>query len=360
MTTVEIPPIWCPIEPRAYPGAARAEERSRLWLARFGMDERSMRRAAATATGALARSWAPDGDEEGVQLLSDWLVWALLFDDYYCDAGWTATRPEQFNPLAARLMHHVVHPEARIPGDAVFEAYRGTLVDLTNRIRARVHPNLALLWSLSHYHWAMGAACGVSDRAGGALRDLNDHMVIRPPDGGCFVDISMIEIAENTCLPSSERLSPRVRAVTEAASILLTMPTDLASYAHEEHQHCLESNLVHILSRERSCTTQEAVDMACSLMELVMEFFIAMRERLVRSASEELRTYLKQLSNMVRGTLDWQRTLPRYTTVLDVPVDGPDVAVVQPAAPVHDICDVPRYPRSSPPAPIAWWWDLLD
>jgi hypothetical protein len=359
VTATQIPPIWCPIEPRTHPGAATFEERSRLWLAEFNMDERSLRRAAATSTGMLASSWAPDGDDEGVQLLSDWLVWALLFDDHYCDAGQMAAQPVEFNPLVARLMHHALYPEHHLPGDPVFEAFRATLVDLMRRIQARADPQLSHLCSLAHFIWAMAAACGVSDRSGNTVRSLDEHLIIRPPDGSYLLSIYMTEVAEGTALPAHERVSPHVRALTEAAGILLTVPTDLASYAHEEQQQSLESNVVHILSLEHSCSTQEAVDMACSLLELVMGFFVAMRDQLARTASAELRTYLKHLSNIVRGTLDWQRTLPRYTTTLDVALDGPAQAVTQPVAPIHDICETPRYERRNPPASIAWWWDLL-
>jgi hypothetical protein len=356
---IAIPPLWCPIDLEVRPGAAGVQAGTQAWLERHGLDERSLRRAAATDTGFLACTWAPTANDDGVQLLSDWLVWALLFDDYYCDSGPDANRPGTFNPLAVRMMTRALYPETPPTGDAAFDAFASALADLIARIHDQAAPELAHLCSLAHYQWAVGAMCGVSDRVAGSLRSVEDHFLIRPPDGGYLLSVHLIEAAEGTMLPARDRVRPEVRALTQAAGILLTIPTDLASYAHEQAQGSLESNLVHILCAERSLSTQAATEQACDLLETVMGFFLAMCEQLREGADGHLHRYTAHLAHMVRGTYEWQRALPRYTTALETPECPDGVQVTRPDTPLHDITrDSSRTPARAP-APIAWWWDLL-
>ncbi|MBB1246612.1 hypothetical protein GL263_24125, partial [Streptomyces durbertensis] len=339
---IVIPPLWCPIDLAIRPGAAGVQDGSRTWLERHGLDERSLRRAAATDTGFLACTWAPTATDEGVQLLSDWLVWALLFDDYYCDSGPDADRPGTFNPLAARMMARALYPETPPTGDTAFDAFASALADLVTRVHNRAEPELAHLFSLVHYQWAVGAMCGVSDRAHGSLRSVEDHFLIRPPDGGSLCSVHMIEVAEGTCLPSRERVRADVRALTQAAGILLTVPTDLASYSHEQTQRSLESNLVHILGAERSLTAQAATEQACDLLEVVMDFFLRMTAQLHEEGDPQLHRYTDQLTHMVRGTYEWQRSLPRYTTALETSGTPDGTTVTRPDTPLHDITHRPN------------------
>ncbi|TWD11765.1 hypothetical protein FB570_12335 [Streptomyces sp. T12] len=357
---ITVPPLWCPIDLEVRPGADRVQARSHAWLEQHGLDERSLRRAAATDTGFLACSWAPTATDRGVQLLSDWLVWALLFDDHYCDSGPDANRPDTFNPLAARMMARALYPESPPTGDPAFDAFASALADLITRIHDQAAPELAHLCSLSHYQWAVGAMCGVSDRAARSLRSVEDHLLIRPPDGGSLLSVHLIEVAEGTMLPARDRVRPEVRALTQAAGILLTVPTDLASYAHEHVQGSLESNLVHILGTERSLPAQTATHQACDLLETVMDFFITMTRQLREDTGTDLHRYTGHLTHMVRGTYEWQRFLPRYSTVLDTPEHPDGAGVTRPATPLHAVSRVACRTPAPPPAPIAWWWELLE
>lgn len=358
---IVIPPLWCPLDLHVRAGAAEFQAHSQEWVRRHGLDDRSLRRAAATDTGFLACTWAVEGTDEGVQILSDWLMWALLFDDYYCDTGPHCARPASFNPLAGQMMARALHPDTAPTGDSRFDAYASALTDLFRRIHVQADPHLAQLCALAHFRWAVGAMCGVSDRAAGALRTGEEHLLIRPMDGGDLISAHMIEVAEGTVLPAAERIRADVRALEQAAGILLTVPTDLASYAHEQHQDCLESNLVHILAAQNSTSAQAAAEEACAVLETVMEFFVAMRRQFRTTGTPTLRRYADQLAHLVRGSYEWQRFLPRYTTVLDVPEDvGPDAPVPRVTMALHEIARTRRCETSAQrPSSLSWWWDLL-
>lgn len=358
---IVIPPLWCPLDLHVREGEREFQERSQAWLERHGLDDRSLRRAAATDTGFLACSWAINGTDEGVQLLSDWLMWALLFDDYYCDAGPHSTRPASFNTLVSQMMAHTLYPHTAPSGDGPFDAFASALSDMFRRIHRLADPQLAHLCALAHFRWAVGAMCGVSDRAAGVLRTGEEHLLIRPMDGGDRAAIYMLEVAEETMLPAAERVRPEVRALEHAAGILLTVPTDLASFAHEEYQDSMESNLVHIFASQYAYSPQAATNQVCTLLETVMEFFVAMRRQLSEAGTDTLRRYTDQLANLVRGTYEWQRFLPRYTTVLDVPLsDMAASATPRSTTSLHDITHTRSHMSPEKPSSISWWWHLLD
>ncbi|WP_432055899.1 terpene synthase family protein [Streptomyces sp. bgisy022] len=362
---IRIPPLWCPLDLRVKDAVEATDARTLAWLEHHGVDERSLRRAPHTNTGFLACSWAPSGTEEGVQLLSDWLMWALLYDDHYCDSGPHASRPDTFNTIAARMMVRAEYPATPPTGDPAFDAFASALADLVRRIHALAPPALAHLCGLAHYQWALGTVCGVSDRSAEAVRSMEDHLLIRPADGASVLAGHLIEVADGTLLPAHERVRPAVQALTQAAGILLTVPTDLTSYGRERQQQSLESNIVHVLARRQAIPVQEATHEACALLETVMEFFVTMRRRLRKDAGPELLRYTDQLANMVRGTYEWQRSLPRYTAVFDDDGGADDDGEAGPTSRrsgtvLHEITSTRTRWLLETPAPLAWWWDLLD
>ncbi|WP_280359157.1 terpene synthase family protein [Nocardia otitidiscaviarum] len=351
---IEIPPIWCPLDLHQHSGGIEFQRRSEDFYRRMGFDATSLALAHDMCTGELACMWAPEGDAVGIQLLSDWLMWALLFDDHYCDDGPISRNPTRFNHVAAGLMNYSLHPEREALGIPDFDAFAVSLADIMARVRQRAGAEPAMLCALSHYRWALGAACGVSDRSGRYLRSLDEHLIERPPDGGDLLSVHLIEVAESTWLDLATRSTPAVRAATDAATVLLTVPTDLASFARERDQHSLESNIVEIIAVHDDCTRQEAVYRACALIEEIMELFLALKNKLSATGTPELCRYLEQLSNMIRGTLEWQRRLPRYAKSFN----GADRARLR-EDPLHGIADRRVFVRTEPPPAIRWWWSLV-
>ncbi|MGY2062025.1 terpene synthase family protein, partial [Nocardia gipuzkoensis] len=144
--------------------------------------------------------YSPCGDTEGVQLLSDWIMWAFLFDDRYCDDGPIARDPTAFNHLALNLMNFGLYPEHAPLGIADFDAFAASMSDIVTRVRARTNEAQAAMIALSQLRWAPAAACDVSDRSGGDMRSVDEHMIARRPDGADITTIHLIEISENTWL----------------------------------------------------------------------------------------------------------------------------------------------------------------
>ena len=339
------------------------EGRIHPWLARFGVDRRTLRRGIATLSSGWAGRVAPDAHEAGLEILAEWVCWAFVVDDQYIDSGPGASRPDLFNPMAARMLACLANPEAPVLDGSPFSA---ALADLSQRLRAIAPPALIQPWIQAHYMWLFGSGCSVSDRSTGAVRGLDEHLLIGPLDRAEPVTTFMIQMVEGTTLPARELDRAEVRAITDAAHVLETCYNDIASYRHELYQGCLESNLVHVLHIERGGSAQDAMNAAVALVERIMRLFLALCEQIEPTASPELRRYMAQLRHKVRGNSDWQRTVPRYTVHLDIAPDDivgtPDRDLSIPAAtPLYVYTDTPSdAPLTAPAAAITWWWDLLD
>lgn len=354
-----IPPVWCPIAPRISPHAARIEEGIHQWLERFGLERRTRQRALATLSGEWVARVAPDGDPDRLQIFADWVCLAFLFDDYYTDSGPMMDRPDLYNPMALRALVRMLQPELPLLDDNPFGE---ALCDVTLRFRQAASPVLSQMWVQGHALWLLGSACSVSDRSVGRVRSLDDQLLVGPLDRADPLTTLMIEMAEGTELPAHERDRREVRALHQATNILVACYNDVASYQHEIHQQSPESNLVHVVQTHHDLTPQQAMTTTVVLLNRVMHFFLALRRQLAPTAGPELLRYMDQLAHKIRGNIDWQRTVPRYTTMLDVPEGGTAdtrLLTTRAAEPLYEFTDQPEEGDLLVPASIAWWSQLI-
>lgn len=356
--SLNIPPIWCPLELHTRGDGIDFHLRSVDFYRRMGFDAESLQAARKTCAGELASMYAPLGDPEGIQLLSDWIMWAFLFDDHYCDDGPISRDPTAFNHLAANLMNFGLYPEREPLRINDFDAFAASLSDIVARVRARTHEAQAATVALSHFRWALAAACGVSDRSGHYMRTVDEHMIARGPDGADITTVCLIEIAEQSWLDYATREQPAVRAISAAAGLLFNLSTDIPSFARERDQHSLEANIIEVIAVEKGCSRQEALYDACALIEEITELFVSLRCLLGENADPQLHRYLEQLSNVIRGTLEWQRRLPRYGATTDSPQRIHSGERLSETA-IHDVSQHRLFPRVEPPSSIRWWWDFL-
>ncbi|MGW3122817.1 terpene synthase family protein [Streptomyces sp. NPDC001107] len=357
--SVCIPPVWCPIAPRISPYAAQIEDGIHQWLSRFGLEQQTRQRALATLSGEWAARVAPDGAVERLQIFADWVCLAFVLDDYYVDSGPIMDRPDLYNPMAARMLVRLLQPDVPVLDDNPFSEPFG---DIVARFQQVASPLVFHMWLQGHALWLMGSACSVSDRRAGRIRSLDDHLLIGPLDKAETVTTAMIEVAEGTELPAHERNRREVRALQQSTNILITGYNDIASYRHEIHQQSPESNLVHIIQTHHDLTGQQAMTATVALLNHVMRFFLTLRRQLTPTAGPELLRFMDQLGHKIRGNIDWQRTVPRYTTVLDVPDSGsahPHLLTARAGKPLYDFTDAPEGDEFSLPASIGWWSDLI-
>ncbi|WP_280392762.1 terpene synthase family protein [Nocardia wallacei] len=355
---LEIPPLWCPIDPRIHPDVGVVGDRIGPWAAGLGFGQRSLLRGTASHAADWACRVAPDGQRDRLQWMADWTYWAFITDDQFTDSGPTMDKPHEWNPFICQMLAYGADPETRSETLDVNPFALG-FRDLVTRLES-LAPHRLPEWISDHYVWLLGSACSVSDRSAGRTRDLAEQLVIGPLDRAEALTTLFIEIVEGTQLPLSERRRPAVRAVTQAAQLLHCFYNDLASYRHELRQNSPESNFVHIIQTERRCHPQDAMVMAVRFLDRVMMLFVTLRDQLRHTGRPELCRYLDQLSHKIRGNSDYQIQVPRYTTTLDIDIDTPQ-GIQRATSPIYEYSDQPSDARLVPPAAaISWWWDQID
>lgn len=272
----------------------------------------------------------------------------FALDDLLFDSGPICRSPDHVSLLVGRLVRSLASPEAEplpsgFPGlDRAVAAQRACAAE----IRAKCRPDTVRRWIDSMVEWYVGALSVVAHRQMGKVLGFRDYLNLGYMDRAIRYCVVVIQIAEGTVLPNAELESPLVRAVTEAAYLLVTVDSDLYSYKKEALEGTLEMNVVSALMQEGH-PAGYAARKAFELRNMVMALFMQLIRQARAGASVELTRYLVQLEHLVRGNLDWGLRSPRYD------VNGDPVAFRVVAAPQ------PHHLVPSALPEIAWWWELI-
>ncbi|GAA0241518.1 terpene synthase family protein [Cryptosporangium japonicum] len=337
-----VPPLYCPLPTRMHPESGAIGRRSVAWLEQFGLldDERMRDRIRATRPAEWACRIAPAGAGPGLQLVSDWTHLGFVIDDSRFDAGPIADRPGRLIPLMMRLMHALDHPEAPADDDPFAAAFR----NLSARARACAPAAVVRRWADGNLEWFFSVACLTAYRVAGTMPTLTEYLNLGPRDRAMRLTGSLIELAEGSVLTDADREEPAVRAVTQAANLLVTIGNDLFSFRKEADDDVLESNIVGVIQHRDACPAEEALARTVELHDRVMCLYLGLRAQLDADGAPTVRRHLTQLDHLIRGNLEWSVRVPRYGTAsaspwADTPADG------RPAAPHL--------------APIDWWWEQV-
>ncbi|GAA2522451.1 terpene synthase family protein [Streptomyces longisporus] len=338
--------FYCPIEPAVHPEAAQVDEAARRWAKELGIG--SGRRQETSDYGQMVCRWAPDGDRELLDLATRHAYVTFALDDLLFDSGPICRNPDQVSLLTGRLVRSLTSPEAEPPPSGFPQLDRAVAAQraCSAEIRAKCQPDTVRRWIDSMVEWYVGALSVVAHRQMGKVLGFRDYLNLGYMDRAIRYCVVVIQIAEGTALPNAELESPLVRAVTEAAYLLVTVDSDLYSYKKEALEGTLEMNVVSALMQEGH-SAEYPVRRAFELRNMVMGLFMQLIRQAGAGASAELSRYLRQLEHLVRGNLDWGLRAPRY----DVQGDAVPFRLV--AAPRPN----PLVPSTLPE--IAWWWELI-
>ncbi|MDH6116626.1 hypothetical protein ABH930_001025 [Kitasatospora sp. GAS204A] len=341
---VIVPPLYCPLPSAVHPDAAEIGENSLEWLERLGFFAQAGLRESLVRTSAAewACRIAPRGSRHNLQIVSDWTHLGFAIDDCRFDAGDMAQQPQVLIPLTMRLMAHLDHPEAPVPDDPFARGLR----DLSVRARECAPAAVVRRWVEGNMEWFFAVACLTAYRTSGAMPSLADYVNLGPRDRAMKLTGALIELAEGTCLPDAERESAPVRAVTQAANMLVTIGNDLFSLNRESDQEVLESNIVGVMQHERACTREEALHQVVALHDRIMCRYLVLCERIRPTASDRVHRHLNQLDHLIRGNLEWSGRVSRYHDG-----DGRPPSSLWAMMPTDDRPTAPAVPG------IAWWWD---
>ncbi|MEZ0094257.1 selina-4(15),7(11)-diene synthase [Streptacidiphilus sp. EB129] len=347
MRALTVPPIYSPIPPAIHPRHAAIDRRTAEWAHRFGIGSEELRgQLVAHGIGAFAARILPEGREEVIGILADFVLWLFGVDDGHCEEGELGRLPGQLTATLGRLLRIAQNPEVPMMlGDPLAMGLR----DLRHRLSDHATPGQVVRWIDALREYFFTVVWEASHRSAGTVPDLNDYTLMRLYDGATSVVLPLLEMGHGYELQPHERDHVRVRAAAEMAFFIITWDNDLFSYHKESRTGHYYLNVIRVLEQEHGCTPDKAMTVAIGQRDRVMSLFLRLCTDLRRQGSPQLRQYLDGLGSFIRGAQDWGISSIRYTRPED-PADLPGAFRETPTDDSPDPLDIPA---------IAWWWDLL-
>ncbi|WP_241779803.1 selina-4(15),7(11)-diene synthase [Streptomyces natalensis] len=342
-----IPALWAPIPPAIHPRHADINAATTRWAHAYKVGSPQLRgRLVTQDIGRFAARILPQGDENVITLLSDFVLWLFGVDDGHCEEGTLGRRPGELTATLHELLRIAQQPQAPMLVDDPLAA---ALRDLSRRVDRHATPAQATRWvdALREYFWSV--VWEAHHRAAGTVPSLSDYTLMRLYDGATTVVLPLLEMGHGYALDADERDHPAVRAAGEMASFVITWDNDLLSHHKEHHSGDYYLNVIRVLEHETGCTTNQALATAVAQRDRVLRLFLRLRTHLQAHAGPELCQYLDSLGQFIRASQDWGITSLRYTTP-DDPAPLPSAFRSEPTDDSDDPLDIPV---------IREWWSLL-
>lgn len=342
-----VPPVFSPIPPAIHPRHERINEGTTAWANAFAIGSPELRdKLVAHNIGTFAARVLPEGREEVVAILADFIIWLFGVDDGLCEEGELGRDPAELTGELARMLRVAQNPEAPI---LAANPLADGLRDLRHRISRYATPGQEARWVDALREYFFSVVWEASHRSRQTVPGLNDYTLMRLYDGATSVVPPLLEMGHGYELHPNERDSTAVRAAAEMAYFIITWDNDLFSYHKESRAQRYYLNVLRVLEHEQRLAPAEALTVAIAQRDRVMCLFLRLRDQLAATGSPQLRQYLENLGTFIRGAQDWGISSRRYTTP-DDPADLPLTFRDTPTDDSDEALDIPA---------VAWWWDVL-
>ncbi|MES2250554.1 MAG: hypothetical protein V4645_25005 [Pseudomonadota bacterium] len=342
---MKLPYFECPIPSAIHPGAAHADAQSVAWMRRFSLclNDTERDRMARSGCGELAARIVPDATPQTLQILSDFFIWNVSFDDEYCDEGPLSRQPGRLAGVLAMIHRAIETPEDSAQVD---DRYAAAMCDIRRRLDAHATADQMAQWLAAMRGWFFAEVWKAGNVASGHVPSLNQYGLLRLYSGGGLAFPTLAAIAEGYAVPTDLLEDRRVRALAEMALTLATWSADIVSYEKEVAREQGGHNLISVIQHGSQCSPAAAGARAVAMYMEIMQLFLALRSELIAAGSSPaLQRHVQSLGRIVRATFDWCHGSERYVQ------DGvPDEAGPEGAP-------APKVTSTASAIPcIAWWW----
>jgi hypothetical protein len=306
-----LPRLRSPFAAELHRQTAVAESATLAWADRFGLaaDPAVRRRLAVTRSARLAGRVSPQATLPGLLLNADWQTWLFLFDDAYCDESDLGRRSADTAKTASRVAQ--VLETGQLP-EREWNPFLVALADLRSRLLRMATPEqfdrfvaqavfylLALTWEAAH-------------REHGTLAGFAEYVSMRRHSGGVPTCLALIDVINGFELRDPAWSSPRLRALTDAATDITCWANDILSYPKEVRRSTEVLSLPAVLARENGLPIAQAIAEAARLHDERIAEYQKLESPLMRDGDEQIRGYLADLRHWISGNLAWSYETGRY------------------------------------------------
>ena len=307
-----MPVLDCPFEAQASPFAAEADVASLAWAERHGL----LAAAApigyrAVRVGWLAGYTTPHSDRIGLQLVSDWMLWILVFDDVYCDDHEPVTKPDAMLRRSVSLLGVLEDAVAR-PAKRAEDPFGAALADLMARLSARATGVQRARFVAAVRGYLLAQGWEAVNRAAGTTPPLDEYVHMRRHSSGIPTCTALIDIAGGYAVPATDYDRPDVKGLTDMAVNMACWANDAYSFPKEARDGRPLHSLPSVLGARQPLTVQEMLDASGRMHNREMHRYLAAEVESRLAAGRELCRYLEGLRLWIAGHLRWTRETERY------------------------------------------------
>ncbi|MFF2076184.1 terpene synthase family protein [Kitasatospora sp. NPDC058162] len=357
MTTVRrtlgVPPFFCPLPDAVYDKPEEIDAGAVAWMFRQGFRKEGDWLPRMNA-GSYTAHCMPHVLDRCAEIITYVMYWGGAWDDDL-DVIPGLDQPAPLTVHVSRLKHILASPKSVVPpGDAYLSSFQ----DFWNHIATVSTPGQLEHLRQGFCSYFDGVLWKCANQSLGELPELGDYLIMRGNDVAGPWLTALTPIGGGYELTAAERLDPRVRAASEAVSVIVGLDNDLISIHRENLQGLFDQNAISIMVRDRQCTPEEAVAEVRALRDRIMSLYLNLRDQVSATARPELRRYVHEIGYWIRGHIIWADFTTRYCA----PVD-PETGEEQDFGGYGLVwADEPADANPAPlPIPqIAWWWDQLE
>ncbi|MCG8349244.1 MAG: hypothetical protein MI924_15865 [Chloroflexales bacterium] len=306
-----LPALYCPFPATINPHADTVDQGSLAWAQRLGLitEESAYRKFRAAHFGWLAAYLSPHSSYHGLQLLSDWNTWAIIWDDC-CDRLSQATHLEHITAFHTSFLSILAGNEPNSREGPMAHS----LADLRRRLVQWASPMQMQNFIHTVKGYFAGCAWEINNRAYKIIPDLAAYRQIRRESLGMDTSLALIEMIESIDLPLDIRFHPTLQRLHMLAVDSIICANDLISLEKELPSGEMH-NLVMLLQHTEQLSLQEAIDRVAAMHDADVYAFLEAEQSLTaldEMAGASLEQYMIILHAFMHGNITWSSMSGRY------------------------------------------------
>ncbi len=307
--------LECPLSVSVNPHLTMVKEGALRWVQHFQLftQEDILHRLDLAAPWDLSARVYPHLSSEKLQVITDWLVWAVIYDALWCDEiEGNARHVERLVSLQHRLIDvlkegwtdhsgHISGGESLRWENSLIEAWR----NIIGRLR-EVIPNAELYWFTQSFdQYFQATMWEVMQTLNHTTPEQSLYVKLRPFSGGGYAFLEFRHLLEGVS-SLDIRKNVFVRQLEAMANNHVLWSNDIFSYPKEVARGAT-SNLVWIVQEKSRLSIDQAIQHVVSMCNAEMRAYSDLRALLPELGKIDSITaaYLSFLDDYVGGHLDW-------------------------------------------------------
>lgn len=309
--------LFMPYQSRVSPDVGRARARHLHWIEEQGLWTGPRTEAACRAADfpLFAASVYPDARGEDLDLVTDLLGWAWLWDDSIDQPGPRQADAERTERLLT-LYCDVLHGRPVPPGSPLLDAWHQLVQRLEERTSEQWRRRHIALWEATFSSFLTEAR----NNAAGRIPTFKEYLPLRREGGGTRICFIWAEAAGHYELPSQVLASDDMQALDQDATDVVGMTNDLYSVSNEWSSGNTD-NIIPVLAQQEDCSWPEAARHAEKIINTTTAHFQKTENHFLASplyqdldppARADVDRLIATMKAFMSGSLNWHRTCPRY------------------------------------------------